>query len=169
MNEFVFRVKIEAPEVCAVLAQLLGALRAVPTSAPVPVTGVPEPSFGTPPAPGPISAPAPVQPAPPAQAPVPLAVAPGPVQAAPVQASVAAPIAAAPVAPTPTVPTAPTAPARQFQFEDIQLAATSLVDAGKRDAVLGLLGQFQVRALSELPADQYGAFATALRGLGAKI
>lgn len=84
--------------------------------------------------------------------------APVPVTPVPVAQPVAAP---APVA-------APTT-ARAFRFEDIQLAATSLCDTGKRAEVLALLAKYGIQALSALPAEQYGAFATELRGLGAKI
>ena len=107
-----------------------------------------------------VSGPA-VQAAQPSSAPVP--VTPVPVaQPAAAPAPVAQPIAApAPVA-------APTT-ARAFRFEDIQLAATSLCDTGKRAEVLALLAKYGIQALSALPAEQYGAFATELRGLGAKI
>ena len=103
-------------------------------------------------------------PAPAAQpSPAPVPVTPVPVaQPAAAPAPVAQPIAApAPVA-------APTT-ARAFRFEDIQLAATSLCDTGKRAEVLALLAKYGIQALSALPAEQYGAFATELRGLGAKI
>lgn len=103
-------------------------------------------------------------PAPAAQpSPAPVPVTPVPVaQPAAAPAPVAQPVAAsAPVA-------APTT-ARAFRFEDIQLAATSLCDTGKRAEVLALLAKYGIQALSALPAEQYGAFATELRGLGAKI
>lgn len=103
-------------------------------------------------------------PAPAAQpSPAPVPVTPVPVaQPAAAPAPVAQPAAAsAPVA-------APTT-ARAFRFEDIQLAATSLCDTGKRAEVLALLAKYGIQALSALPAEQYGAFATELRGLGAKI
>ena len=109
------------------------------------------------------------------------------VQAAPVPAPAAQPSPApVPVTPVPVAqPAAATAPvaqpvpapapaaapttARAFRFEDIQLAATSLCDTGKRAEVLALLAKYGIQALSALPAEQYGAFATELRGLGAKI
>lgn len=101
------------------------------------------------------------------------------VQAAPVPAPAAqpspAPVPVTPVpvaqpvaAPAPAPAAAPTT-ARAFRFEDIQLAATSLCDTGKRAEVLALLAKYGIQALSALPAEQYGAFATELRGLGAKI
>lgn len=99
------------------------------------------------------------------------------VQAASVPAPAAQPSPApAPVTPVPVAQPAPApAPAaapttaRAFRFEDIQLAATSLCDTGKRAEVLALLAKYGIQALSALPAEQYGAFATELRGLGAKI
>ena len=109
-----------------------------------------------------VSGPA-VQAAQPSSAPVP--VTPVPVaQPAAAPAPVAQPIAA----PAPAPAAAPTT-ARAFRFEDIQLAATSLCDTGKRAEVLELLTKYGIQALSALPAEQYGAFATELRGLGAKI
>ena len=76
------------------------------------------------------------------------------VQAAPVPAPAAQPSPAlAPVTPVPVA----------------QPAAASLCDTGKRAEVLALLAKYGIQALSALPAEQYGAFATELRGLGAKI
>lgn len=99
------------------------------------------------------------------------------VQAASIPAPAAQPSPApVPVTPVPVAqPVAASAPvaapttARAFRFEDIQLAATSLCDTGKRAEVLALLAKYGIQALSALPAEQYGAFATELRGLGAKI
>lgn len=94
--------------------------------------------------------------------------APVPVTPVPVAQPVAAPAPVAQPAPAPAPAAAPTT-ARAFRFEDIQLAATSLCDTGKRAEVLALLAKYGIQALSALPAEQYGAFATELRGLGAKI
>lgn len=142
-------VKIEAPELCAALTLLAGGRPGI-----VPEITPPPASQPVVPSPEPVQAPAVAAPVVAAPAAVP--VAPPPVVPAP------APIPTAPVS-------APTAPARQYSFPDIQRAATGLCDAGKRDGVMALLGQYQIKALSELPPEQYGAFATALRGLGAKI
>jgi hypothetical protein len=43
------------------------------------------------------------------------------------------------------------------------------MDNGKQSQLLALLKQFDVRSMSQLEPAQYGAFATALRGLGAKL
>jgi len=64
-----------------------------------------------------------------------------------------------------TVPTQ----AQTYTMDQLAVAATQLMDAGKRNDLINLLGQFNVPALTALPKDQYGAFATALRGMGAKI
>lgn len=75
------------------------------------------------------------------------------------------PAAPAPVAQPATVPT--TAPA--YTQDQLALAASGLMDAGKLPELQALLQQFGVASLVELPKEQYGAFATALRGLGAQI
>ena len=94
--------------------------------------------------------------------------APVPVTPVPVAQPAAAPAPVAQPVPAPAPAAAPTT-ARAFRFEDIQLAATSLCDTGKRAEVLALLAKYGIQSLSALPAEQYGAFATELRGLGAKI
>ena len=94
--------------------------------------------------------------------------APVPVTPVPVAQPAAAPAPVAQPVPAPAPAAAPTT-ARAFRFEDIQLAATSLCDTAKRAEVLALLAKYGIQALSALPAEQYGAFATELRGLGAKI
>lgn len=71
---------------------------------------------------------------------------------------------AAPQPPT-AVPTVP----QTYTLDQLAVAATQLMDAGRQPDIMNLLAQFQVPALTALPKEQYGAFATALRGLGAKI
>ena len=56
-----------------------------------------------------------------------------------------------------------------FSMDQLAVAATQLMDAGKRDDIINLLSTFNVQALTGLPKDQYGAFATSLRGMGAKL
>jgi hypothetical protein len=78
-----------------------------------------------------------------------------------------APVQQAPVQqPAPqAVPTsAPT-----YSMDQLAVAATQLVDAGKRDNPVQLLQSFGAQALTQLPKEQYGAFATKLREMGAKI
>lgn len=81
----------------------------------------------------------------------------------------AAPIQSVPVQQTAPVPgTVPTA--TPVYTEDVLAkAAMTLMDSGKQGDLINLLGQFGVNALPELPPGQYGAFATALRGMGAQI
>ena len=83
---------------------------------------------------------------------------PGGMPAAPIHAPSAA---SAPV----SVPTS----AKEYTADDLARAAIPLLDAGGQQALLNLLAQFGVQGIPQLSKDQYGAFATALRGLGAKI
>lgn len=97
-----------------------------------------------------------------------------------------APINPAPIA-TPTVPTVPAvtpatavtpavnvAPAvptgaPTYTLEMIATAGAALIDAGKMDALLSLLGKYGVEALTALDPAQYGSIANDLRALGAQI
>lgn len=103
-------------------------------------------------------------------------------QAAPMQPSAAVPVQQAPMQQAPMQqPVAPTqpqqAPVQQpvptttqtYTQDQLAVAATQLMDAGKLQELHGLLQQFGVQALTQLPKGQYGAFATALRQMGAKI
>lgn len=80
-----------------------------------------------------------------------------------------------PVAPTvtPSPVAAPTAPVQTstvtYTPDDLARAAMALMDSGKQQELIRLLGQFGVVAIPELRPEQYGAFATALRGMGAQI
>ncbi|MFP7480223.1 hypothetical protein [Terribacillus saccharophilus] len=62
----------------------------------------------------------------------------------------------------------PTSEAK-YTMQQLGVAATQLMDAGKINEVHRILGEFQVQALTMLPEDQYGAFATKLREAGANI
>lgn len=53
--------------------------------------------------------------------------------------------------------------------DDLARAAMTLMDAGRQPELLALLNQFGVESLPALPQDKYGAFATALRAMGAQI
>lgn len=88
----------------------------------------------------------------PAPSPIPLAQYQQPSQTAPAPAS----------QPVPTT-------AQTYTLEQLAVAATPLADAGKRQDLVNLLAQFGVGALTQLPKEQYGAFATQLRAMGAKI
>ena len=138
-----FTITIDAP----VLAQAINALAAALTHTPyiAPIAEKQE------------AAPAQIQ----TPAPAPVVVPTAPQQAAPVYQ---------PPVPQPTPPPAPVPTSTQtYTQEQLAVAATALVDAGRRQDIVNLLSAFQVPALTALPKEQYGAFATALRGMGAKI
>ena len=105
--------------------------------------------------------PAPVQTSPVQQAPIQQQ----PVQQAPAQQQ---PVQQAPAQQQPTtVPTqAPT-----YSLDQLAKAGATLMNMGeaKRSELMNLLAMFGVQALTELAPDQYGAFATKLRELGAQI
>jgi hypothetical protein len=69
----------------------------------------------------------------------------------------------------PTQPLSITTSTPTYTMEQLAVAATHLVDAGRRSELVSLLQTFGVQALIALPKEQYGAFATQLRALGAKI
>lgn len=56
-----------------------------------------------------------------------------------------------------------------YAIEQLSIAAAPLMDAGKGPDLVNLLHAFGVQAVNQLPKDAYGAFATELRKLGAKI
>ena len=75
------------------------------------------------------------------------------------------PVPIAPSSPAPVVPT--TAPT--YTFDQIAAAGAALVDSGKQQEVIALLGQFGVQALTQLPPEHYGAFVVELRKMGAAL
>lgn len=89
-------------------------------------------------------------------------------EAAPVPAVTEAPEAAIrePEAVPQSVPVA--APAL-YSLDDLARAGMSLMDQGRQADLQQLLHQFGVSALPQIPKEQYGAFATALREMGAPI
>lgn len=86
----------------------------------------------------------------------------------PTPAPTPAPVPTPTPAPTPAPAPVPTTE-RAYSADDLQVAAVSLVDKGMMAQLQGLLQQFGVQSLPELTPDKYGAFATALRGMGAAI
>ena len=74
----------------------------------------------------------------------------------------------APVANTAPAPTVPTS-APQYTLDMIATAGSALIDAGKMDQLMQLLGKFGVASLTELTPESYGAVAGELRALGATI
>ena len=77
----------------------------------------------------------------------------------------------APTAPTQNAPTAPAVPtsAPSYTRDDLSRAAMTLMDKGMQAQLQQLIQSYGVNSLVELPQDQYGNFATALRGMGAQI
>ena len=65
------------------------------------------------------------------------------------------------------VPT--TAMPQAYTLEQLQVAAAGLTGMGKTPQLMGILQQFGIRAMTELPKERYGVFATALREAGAQI
>ena len=57
----------------------------------------------------------------------------------------------------------------QYTIDQIMKGGATLMDAGRVDDLMNLLHSFGVVAVTDLKPEQLGAFATALRGLGAKI
>lgn len=68
-------------------------------------------------------------------------------------------------------PTVPLAAPREYTFDELAAAGAMLTAAQpeKAAAVRGLLTQFGVRSLRQLPKEHYGALANALREQGAQI
>lgn len=135
------KITVEAPDLAASIIKLAEA-----------IASGPDPNLLTPDEPRPVATyPTTPPPAPPVEAPAPPA---GPTSAAP--GSTPAP--AVPVSSAPT-----------YTLDQISRAGASLVDAGKMEQLLGLLGRYGVQAVTQLQPEQYGAFATELRALGAQI
>lgn len=153
------KIKIDVPELVAAVEKLAAAIDKTALNITVPNEGTL--NFNTPAGNAPV-APAPVQTAP---TPAPVA---APASApAPVPTPAAPPVTPMPTAaaPAPAVPvTAPT-----YTLDQIAKAGANLVDAGKMEQLLALLTKYGVQAVTQLTPDQYGAFATELRALGAQI
>ena len=66
---------------------------------------------------------------------------------------------------------APVAQAPTFTLEQVSKAGADLITAqpAKMQDLMALLQQYGVQTIQALPADKLGAFATALRGMGAQI
>ena len=153
------KIKIDVPELVAAVEKLAAAIDKTALNITVPNEGTL--NFNMPAGNAPV-APAPVQTAP-TLAPV-AASAPAP---APTPTPAAPPVTPMPTAaaPAPAVPvTAPT-----YTLDQIAKAGANLVDAGKMEQLLALLTKYGVQAVTQLTPDQYGAFATELRALGAQI
>lgn len=82
----------------------------------------------------------------------------------------AAPTPAQPTAPTTAAPTASAVRAEEtYTLDALSRAGAALVDAGMMPQLLDLLTKYGVRAVVQLPKEQYGAFADELKALGAQL
>lgn len=152
------------PEAIHALADALHEGQANPVSVPIPDSTTPTAASHAP-----ARAAAPTTAVPLASAPTPahgVAAPTVPVAPAAPAVPVAAPVApAAPAAPAPAVPVA----APTYTLDQIARAGAALVDAGKMEQLLALLGKYGVAAVTQLAPEQHGSFATELRALGAQI
>lgn len=106
-------------------------------------------------------------------------VTPFPTASAPVhtQAGAATSVPSAPIAaqsvPSMSAPVSQPVPAtpavRIPTLDEISRAGAALVDAGKMDDVLNLCAKYGIQLLTEIPKNQFAAFAADLRALGADI
>lgn len=150
------KITVEAPDLAASILKLAKAIASGPDpDILTPDEPLPVASYPTAPAP----APAPVTPT---QTPAPTATPPVAAPAPTVGQTSAAP------GNTPA-PTVPVTGAPTYTLDQISRAGASLVDAGKMQQLLELLGRYGVQAVTQLQPEQYGAFATELRALGAQI
>ena len=96
---------------------------------------------------------------------------PAPVQQT-AQTQAVQPVPVVQAAAQPSVPTQPTAVptlAKSYTLDELASAAMLLMDRGMQTQLQDLLAGFGVESLPMLPPEQYGNFATALRGMGAQI
>ncbi|MEJ8735314.1 hypothetical protein [Mediterraneibacter sp. ICN-202921] len=86
-----------------------------------------------------------------------------PVQTTPVQ-NLQAPVTSA-------VPVQTAVPTKQHEYtmDDLARAAMTVMDKGGMADLQQLLAGYGCESLQQLPKEQYGNFATALRGMGAQI
>lgn len=156
---FEVKITISAPELAQAInnlaAALIGAKPQQTAPAPVPQPQGYAPANPTPAATSAVTA----------QTNAPVAPQAGPTSAPPSNPTTA-PASTYPSNPPTGVPV--TAPP-QYTIDQIMKAGATLMDAGRVDDLMNLLHSFGVMAVTDLKPEQLGAFATALRQLGAKI
>lgn len=87
-------------------------------------------------------------------------------QAAPTQnVPASAPVQNAQTAQSASVPTSQ----HTYSMDELARAAMTLMDKGGMAELQQLLAKYGCETLQQLPQEQYGSFATALRGMGAQI
>jgi hypothetical protein len=104
----------------------------------------------------------------PASFPAPPAITPAAAEpAAPPVIPIAPPAVTAAIAPAvaPVVPTG----APVYTLDQLARAGAVLAQAGKMESALALLAKYGIQSVSQLKPEQYGAFATELRALGAQL
>lgn len=78
-----------------------------------------------------------------------------------------------PVAPAPTVPTTPVTTSYPsnppITLDVLSNAGAGLLEKGMMPQLMALLGKYGVQAITQLKPDQYPAFASELRAMGALI
>lgn len=142
---FEVKVTIEAPELASAINNLAAAIGGSAKPAVVATTPVAQTAA---PAPAPTAQPAaPVMPA---------------TMPAPTPMATNAPVSY----PAPNVPLAQPP---KYTVDQIMAAGATLMDAGKVNELMNLLHSFGVQAVMDLKPEQLGAFATAMRELGAQI
>lgn len=151
---FEVRVLIESPQLAEAINNLAAAIGGAKQIQPAPVNIVAAPAPVQTPAPAPSAAPAAANPSF-AQPAVPVA---------PAQ-----PVPSAPALGNAPVPNVPLAEPPKYTVDQIMAAGATLMDAGKVNELINLLHSFGVQAVMDLKPEQLGAFATAMRELGAKI
>ena len=91
-------------------------------------------------------------------------------QSTPVSAPVQnVPSVSTPVAPTVPVQTAVPTSRHEYTRDDLARAAMTLMDKGGMVQLQQLLTSYGCETLQQLTEDQFGSFATSLRGMGAQI
>lgn len=82
----------------------------------------------------------------------------------------------APAIPAQTAPVMPpqgmvptTVVAQEYTYDQLAVAAAGLVNQGKQSRLLEILNSFGVSAMTEIPKERYGEFATAIKAEGAVI
>ena len=94
-----------------------------------------------------------------------------PPAATPVSPDYAAVANTAPTTPMTTSPSngVPIAPPPAYTLDQLAKAGAALAQAGKMNEALALLAKYGVQTVNQLKPEQYGAFATELRALGAQV
>ena len=158
------KITVEAPDLAASILKLAKAIASGPDpDILTPDEPLPVASYPTAPAPAPAPA-APVSPAPvtPTQTPAPTATPPVAAPAPTVGQTSAAP-GNTPAPPVPGTGGPPDPPGQIYR------GGGARGDGGELPHRLELLGRYGVQAVTQLQPEQYGAFATELRALGAQI